>query len=294
MNVVEVLNDLGIQFRRAGEHHHVSGHGWLGTDCPLCSPGTGKFKLGIREDTGHCSCWTCGSIDLLTALKTITGRQTGELVKVLSGLDRFKVKAEAKPKGKLTFPEGLRPDSGLLASHVNYLRARGFDALHLHDFWGVRSIGLAAKLSWRLFIPVDLEGRIVSWTTRSVSSSGVRYVSAPAECEAVPVKHLLYGEDHVRHGVVVCEGPADVWRIGPGAVATMGVSWTREQLLRLSRYPVRAVVFDSEPLAQGRAAQLCQALEPFPGRTVRVELDAADPGSASTKEVRKLRREFLE
>lgn len=295
MNVVEVLQELGINFKRAGEHHHVSGQGWLGTDCPNCSPGSGKYKLGIREDTGHTSCWTCGHVDLLEALRELSGRPTSGIIELLSGLDRYRIKKQEKVGGKLKLPDGLVwGELRMMPLHRGYLERRGFDVRKLIEFWKLGSIGLAARLAWRIFVPIHLGGKVVSWTTRSVADKGVRYVSAPADCEEVPAKHLLYGEDHVRHGVIVCEGPADVWKIGPGAVATMGIGWTREQLLRISRFPVRAICFDSEPLAQERAKKLCLALEPFCGTTMRVELDAKDAGSAGGGEIRKLRKAFLE
>ena len=94
--------------------------------------------------------------------------------------------------------------------------------------------------------------------------------------------------------MVVVEGPFDAMRIGPGAVAVMGTGWSRAQLLAISKFPVRAVVFDSEPEAQERARRLCHDLSVFEGKTSRIQLDAADPGSASKAEITRLRKYFLE
>ena len=44
---------------------------------------------------------------------------------------------------------------------------------------------------------------------------------------------------------------------------TLGVGYSRAQLLRISKYPLRAVCFDSEPAAQERARQLCEELGDF-------------------------------
>lgn len=66
------------------------------------------------------------------------------------------------------------------------------------------------------------------------------------------------------------------------------------QVKKMAAYPSRVVCFDSEPRAQDRARELCEALSIHPGRTVRIEIDSPDPGSASKKEVARLRRAFLD
>ena len=103
-------------------------------------------------------------------------------------------------------------------------------------------------------------------------------------------KELLYGEDYCRGSVIIHEGPTDVWRTGPGAVALLGTGFTDAQVLRLSHYGLRIVCFDSEPAAQRRANKLCSLLDGFPGETINVVLDSKDPGSATPKEIAKLRK----
>ena len=152
---------------------------------------------------------------------------------------------------------------------------------------------MSVRLPWRLFIPFHIHGEVVSWTTRSIGQNGLRYVSASSDQEKVNHKSILYGEDFCRHAVIVHEGPFDVWRTGPGAVATCGTGFSRSQLLRLSNYPVRVICFDNEKQAQQRATELCDLLEPFPGETIQVTLDAKDAAEASDKEINQLRR-FLE
>ena len=111
----------------------------------------------------------------------------------------------------------------------------------------------------------------------------------------MPHKSVLYGADHARHAVVVCEGPIDCWAIGPGAVATLGTAYTQAQALALARYPVRAVCYDAEPDAQRRAARLCQTLAAFDGTTVNVVLETGkDAAAASKAEVAELRKRYLE
>lgn len=134
---------------------------------------------------------------------------------------------------------------------------------------------------------------MVSWTTRTIGN-GVRYLSARPEEEKLNHRHLLYGEDLVPgHAIIVHEGPADVWRTGPGAVATFGTGFQRSQILKLSRYPTRVVCFDNEPAAQEMADKLCDLLVPFPGRTINVRLESGkDAADCDEEEIEQL-REYL-
>jgi DNA primase len=124
----------------------------------------------------------------------------------------------------------------------------------------------------------------------------LRYVSAKPAEEAMPIKSTLYGWDYVRHAAIVVEGPTDAWRIGPGAVATLGTSYSKAQVLLLTNLPVRVVCFDRDNEAQRRAKRLCCELAVFPGRTVNVCLEshlaASDPGGLR-EEVNELRQRFL-
>jgi len=204
---------------------------------------------------------------------------------------------EVKARTKLVIPFGLEPMS---ESHKHYLKERRFNPDEIERVWGVQGISVFATvgertLSWRLYIPIQQNSDVVSWTTRSINPDEKRrYINAKAEEESIPKSELLYGGDLARHAVIVCEGPSDVWRIGPGAVATMGVSYSQAQVTKLSRFPIRAICFDSDPKAQERARQLRDALLPFPGQTSVVTIDAEDPGSMSCHEVQLLHKEFLE
>ena len=282
MEIKDLLNELGVRY--VEEHRNVR-HGWIGLDCPWCGT-IGKYHLGISLEDKFASCWQCGYHSLPAVLVELSSLSYGE-AKRRVGQVRGVGPQERPRTGSLRLPEGLGP---LGAPHIAYLRSRGVDA-RIERFWGLRGIGLASRLAWRIFIPVVDRGETVTWTTRSIGDGG--YVSARPDEEKVPIKHCLYGIDHMRHAAVVVEGPADAWRIGPGAVATFGINYTQEQVRRLAEIPIRAVCFDREPGAQRQARKLCRTLEAYPGRTERVELDADDPGSASEEEVSALRERFF-
>ena len=289
MTFTELLDHYSIPYVHAGTHRHAT-HGRVSLDCPSCSPNSGKFKAGYHLEKRYLNCWSCGFLPLFQTLSTITGEPYGKIKELLGGLERDRTE-QSRTRGKLTLPDGVGP---MQKPHRDYLRKRGFDPEAIERLWGVQGIGLAKKLAWRLFVPLHLDREIVSWTTRSISPDNpVRYWTAKPEQETVSSKTLLYGSDYANQTIIVCEGPADTWRIGPGAVSTLGVSVSRVQIAKMARYPTRVICFDSD--AQERAKRLCDQLSAFPGKTVNVCLETGkDAGECDSKEIQELRRRFLE
>lgn len=284
----DLLREYRVPFVEHGTHHHAT-HGWLNVDCPDCSPNSGHYRLGLHLQKLYGACWQCGSKSIL--ILTRYGIPA-YILKSLRGSHYTRSDRHPISRGVLKVPSGVGP---ILQIHDRYLRSRGFDPAQIGRLWGVGGIGLAQKLAWRLYIPVHYRGEIVSWTTRSLLPEGLRYISARPDQEVYPLKRLLYGVDLARHAVVVVEGPADVWRIGPGAVATLGTAYSKAQVRQISRFAVRAICFDAELTAQMRAKQLCNELSVLPGRTHLIELDTGkDAGEADEREIKQIRRCFLD
>ena len=286
MNITDVLDELRIEYKRAGEHHHVRGT-FIGIDCPLCSPGSGSYKLGIPEGSRAASCWSCGTQNLAWVLHLASSAPYHRVIELTKGITATYTAPAIKHRGQLILPSGLQP---LTKHHRKYLQSRNIDPDYAEKVWGVQGTTLTGKLAWRLFLPITLRGKILSWTTRSIGDDHLRYISASPEQEAVPRAELLFGEDQANHAAIVVEGPLDAIRIGCGAVATMGLKFSQEQVLRLSKFPLRIVCFDNEAPAQRRARRLCELLSAFPGTTRLVQIEAKDPGEASEQEVKQLRR----
>lgn len=285
-DIRDVLEILGVSYMAEGHEHCRDG--WLQLDCPWCHQ-PGHYRLGYNLSFGYLNCWSCGSQRLIPTLIEITGRPYGEIKDATSGIITNKRSDAEKVKGTLIIPNGVEE---MGRSHRNYLESRGFDAKHLSSFWGVKGISLKPSyLKWRLFIPVSYHGEVVSWTTRTIGNSpGNRYLNAKPEQEKISLRTLLYGEDFVRDTVIVCEGPTDVWRIGPGAVATLGVDWTPEQAEKIAKYSRRIICYDNLPDTKRQTRKLVSVLESFPGETMVVTLDSKDPGEAKPREIQQLRR----
>jgi len=282
MKIQDLFQQAGIGFLESGHHHCRPG--WLQVKtCPWCH--SDNYHLGFNLQAHFFVCWRCRGHRTLDTLAKL-GIEESKIRDFWAGREVQEV--AVKKRTGLVEPEGR---GRLLRIHRDYLRSRGFDPKTLQRLWNLEGIGLAARLSWRIYIPIILAGQRVSWTTRAVGEKVARrYISAGAEEEALNHKGLLYGSDYCRHAAVVVEGPVDAWRIGPGAVALCGTAFTGSQVRKLIQFPYRFICFDNSPEAQALAQALARQLAPFPGTTEVLEIDAADPGSASEKEVRLIRR----
>lgn len=291
MKFTEILSQLNIPYKTEGHHHCRPG--WVNIDCPFCGKDSHKWHMGYSLEGNYLTCWRCGFHTLIETLIEITGESPTKCKRILKDIETIKIKTKKeKPKGKLILPTS---NGRLQPIHKQYLKSRGFNPNKLKKIWGICGIGIAAKLSWRIFIPIFYHGKMVSWTTRSISHSNkiTRYISAGIKEESMPHKSLLYGEDYTTNIIIITEGPFDVWRIGPGAVATLGTGYSNDQILRMTSYPKRVICFDNEREAQKRAKKLCDDLSVFPGKTYNIQLNAKDAASASDKEIKQLRESFL-
>lgn len=294
MEMMELLSEIGIA--TAPSDHDHSRRGWQNFDCPYCSRDWGHYRMGYNERGRYVNCWACGRHDLAQSLSLASGRPLPEIRKLLKEANFTYTKQDEVQPGGLKLPEDLTPLNKLPA-HIKYLKERGFDWEDLVTKWEIKGIGLAAEYAWRIFIPIHNNGRMVSWTTRSISDDHKdRYISAGKNQESVFHKSLLYGADYCRHTVILCEGPTDVWAIGPGAVCSFGTSYSRAQLEKISHYPRRVICFDSERAAQKRAKDICSSLEVFDGETYNVRLsckDAAVTMKENPDEITEIRERFL-
>lgn len=289
MDFIEMCQDLGVDYVE-DDHEHCR-EGWVQIDCPYCSPDWQHYRMGYNLAGRYVSCWACGPHNLVDSLLKASGVGFGKIKPYIEELPR-EAGLEKVARGNLTIPKGVGP---LLKPHRRYLEGRGFDPDELVRLWGIGGIGQTApKLRWRLYIPIYYRGNVVSWTTRHLRSDHEgRYRSASPQEESINHKELLYGEDYVRHSVVICEGPTDVWRIGVGSVCTFGTGVSRSQLARIASLPIRVVAFDSESFAQKKAIELCDQLSVFPGKTYNVELSGKDAASSKKREIKSLRERFL-
>lgn len=288
MRIQDILTSLGIEFFEEGGHKHAR-PGWLQLDCPFCGPNSKRFHLGYNLRAGYFHCWRCRGHNPFVVLTTLgaSRRDAKDFYdgrEVAPGLEDRKRKGLAEPSGRESLEEQARC--------ALYLWERGFRPEELIRLWSLEGIGRkGGRLAWRIYIPILYKDARVSWTSRAIGDKvQQRYISASAEEEAINHKHLIYGFDYCLHSIVIVEGPTDVWKVGPGAGGLFGTAFSSAQVRKLIKFPNRVICFDNSPEAQRRAGQLAEQLAPFPGRTLNIQLEADDPGSASKKEIKQLRK----
>lgn len=285
MNLTEFLDAYRVLWSQ--DHKH-SRPGWTQIEnCPRCH--STNYHLGIKNDYSRAACYKCGGWSIRGVLREITQAPWPEIYK-LTGQGIWIPKEVAhEHKGTYTPPTGLRPltDS---PKHCKYLKRRGFDPTYCETVWGMQATGPWSNYPQRLFIPINRHNRPVSWTARAVADQDPKYQTASEEEKCFDEKNWLFGLDFVRHAAIICEGPLDAVNLGRGAVATFGLAVTPAQVSLMASIWRRIICFDNSPDAQARADKLAETLSLFPGETVRVNLDADDPGSAEPSEVNEIRK----
>ena len=297
-DAVAFFQAYGIHFLTEG-HKHTK-EGWANTVCPFCSGNPG-FHLGVHIESGAWKCWRCGTHSTWKVLMALLGNDRKAVRDVrerFKGRPSARYEDERKRKnryGNLQLPPGT---GELTERHRQYLRKRGYRVGELRELWDFQGIGPVGPFKHRILIPIKQDGRTVSYTTRDITGqSPTKYLSCKIEEEVVHHKELLYGMDLLpyRTGLIV-EGPLDVAKLGPGALATFGIEFTPSQVVVAAAMLDKAfILYDPERQAQSQAEKLGNQLSLF---NVDVEIlipgkDDPDPGDMPQDEARSLMASLL-
>lgn len=206
---------------------------------------------------------------------------------------------QSEPPGALTYLEHLEPDHPAR----QYLLSRGFDLGELSRTWNVlycEEAGPAYPVANnRLIIPVIMNDLWVGWQARAVPGLGSSWGDDAPKYFTMPglrKSRLVYNHDLARKQpfVVICEGPTDVWRVGPAGVALLGKQASPEQLRLIaagwSGKPVVALL-DADAAAESDLL-VAQLRRVSSGGVVQIRLpQGQDPGDMNRQELWALIRE---
>jgi hypothetical protein len=282
----------GIPYITSGNSH--CREGWLQVQCPFCGTDGkhGGWYLGWNLEQGFFHCWRCGSLRRWDVLKALLRRDPGPELGKFGNARPAPARMQKARMRACKAPPGFGP---LGAAHRAYLTGRRFDPDALANVWDVGGVGRdGGDWAWRVVYPVhNAAGRVIAYQGRAVGKAEPRYRFTEDRLCVEDPKLVLYGF-HMVPGNTVCivEGVTGVWRIGPGAVATMGITWKREQLHQLRHVKNKFVMFDPEPAAQARALALARELAQFPGSTEVLTGFAVDSGAISPARAVALRKEI--
>jgi len=252
---------LGIDYKTSGKNVTA---GWIEVNCPFCSDPS--YHLGISP-TNLIHCWRCGEKgNVIKYLKEALNKNYYEIAALLQKhLDDYNTIRYIGNKRKPTQGEpGLSANTTKYMPKLafEYLQKRGFEPYKISAKYKLRFFNHLGNFKFRIFIPVFENNEMVTFTTRDYSGyANVKYLHN----KGVPIKHYLYNIDMAKENILIVEGVTDVWRMGDGAIATFGIEYTKEQLLKIARLGANKIIimFDDEENAQKQAEKLAYEISPY-------------------------------
>ena len=297
MNFVKLFNDYNV------EYDTRVNKGWTNVTCPFCDDKT--FNGGFNNAGDYYHCWKCGGHNFKQALArtvNIPFNEVDTLIEqyagrnsVLNTLNKKQAKAT-----KLTLPTDT-----FTSAERKYLKERNFTPKLLHEKYKIVGGGITGSWKYRIIIPLVLNGKIVSWTARTILSKQQqqklkipRYKNLSIEQSVVDPKSVLYNLDHCEDKIaVLTEGAFDVIRMGDGFFCSFGTELTQSQISMIKqRFEKVFIMFDNEEEAQAKARKFGLQIASI---GVEVELvdcygdfNKNDAGELNEKEVQIIRHEL--
>jgi hypothetical protein len=316
LDITSLLQDHAIPYTTTGKN---SSPGWINTRCCFCTDHSDHLGFNLGKEIANCR--KCGWHPLDATIAALLGTnvqdarslirqyRTGAPVRVEPTPDLVRPNRVVLPGKPLAIPPqfcATMPKRGpkmaggyIMPPPLKYLVKRGFTGDHLKqliDTYQLRDGGVVGPYSHRIIAPVYFDGNLVAYQGRDYTGKATEKYKACPNAEAIrPVKDCLYGMDLAKGDtVVVVEGIVDMWKLGPGSVATFGTAFTLAQVrLLVERWGRRVILFDRD--AKEQADKLANALSGFPGETVMATLDdLKDPGELSVEKGKEILQSLQE
>jgi len=256
-NARKFCSDFKIGYARSGKHKRA---GWINVQCPFCA-GHAGFHLGMNIDEGYSVCHRCGYHHLdkvISVLAHVNFQMANDIRKEYSsGIGQVREqKRHIQRPSSIEFPPGIR---SLTDKARNYLDARKYDADKLVRDWGLLSTAHWGFYKNRILAPIYINNQVVSYQCRDITGKhDQKYLACFQEEEITEHQKCVYGFDSVvGRKCIVVEGITDVWRLGHGAIATFGISFTKQQARMIAiNFDRVFIMYDSETQAQEKADEL--------------------------------------
>lgn len=197
------------------------------------------------------------------------------------------------------------PTDGFTIAERQYLLSRNFSPRMLKEKYKVVGGGITGLWKYRIIIPLVLDGKIVSWTARTILSKEKqqelkipRYKNLSIEESVIDVKSILFNLDNCRkERVILTEGPMDVVRGGDDVCCSFGTSLVQEQIKLLAdKFKKVFILFDNEIEAQKKARKYGMELSSL-GVDVEVvdaysDFNKNDMGDCTEQEIKEIKTEL--
>lgn len=297
MNFVKLFNDYNI------EYDTRVNKGWTNVTCPFCDDKT--FNGGFNNAGDYYHCWKCGGHNFKQALArtvNIPFNEVDTLVEQYAGRNSV-LNALNKKQAKAT--KLILPTNTFTLAERKYLKERNFSPKLLHEKYKIVGGGITGSWKYRIIIPLVLNGKIVSWTARTILSKQQqqklkipRYKNLSIEQSVYPPKELLYNMDNCKDKIaVLTEGAFDVMRLGDGFMCSFGTELTQSQVAIIKqRFEKVFIMFDNEEEAQAKARKFGLQIASL-GVAVEIvdaysDFNKKDGGELNEQEVKIIRKEL--
>lgn len=275
--------------------------GWANIECPFPFCNDPSNHLGINLESKLFSCWACGEkggMDrLIQELEGCTWSESQVILGQFQENPYKDIPLDVKyPEtgSKTAYLKDILFDQSLFSDpwpkmHLNYLKGRDFDPEILIPKYRLKACYNVGKYKFRIIAPVIMDNKIVSFVGMDVTRQAkIPYKNASDSESVIPIKSCLYNLDNANETVILVEGITDVWRIGDGAVATLGKKVTMEQINLLIRKGIKRVYLLPDSDAIDEWEQLGFTIAPLFDHVTLLNLDAGDPADLTGKTLRKI------
>lgn len=298
MNFQKLFEDYKIDYSLK------TNRGWVNTKCIYC--GGSSYKLGFNPTEDYCTCFACGLHNLKETLSKLLAIPKKNINDVIEQYKTRTIILNKLNDKKTTAVKNLvLPTDTFTPIERKYLKSRNFNPSYLHKKYNVVGGGIVGDWKYRIIIPVIINGKIVSWTGRSILEKSKldelkipRYKNLEIKKSVINPKECLFNLDNSKNKtVVLTEGPFDVMRLGDDFICSFGTSLTQSQIKEIRlRYDKVFIMFDNEIEAQQKARNYGQMLSSV-GVDVEIvdaysDFNKNDGGELNDEEVKLIRKEL--
>jgi len=300
MDIFDLLDEGGIEYWTSGKNV-MRGH--CNIQCPFCNDG--GHHLGINLKTLRVRCWRCGNHFITTLVRHIKGCSPREAYQIAETLKAGGEDIYIPPPDEIKKSEGYKTTMPAGSSrhfpqlHLDYLKGRGFRPARLIRKYKLESVYTVGRYKFRIIIPVFLNRKLVSFTSRDVTGEQEPKYLNPKEHEVLlSPKQAVYNYDTIIEGgdVIVVEGPIDVWKMGESCVSLQGIEFTTGQVKLLQKKKINRllIMFDRGYKESKSAEKLAREMAPVVKEVEIVSLSGvSDPGKLTIEEARKIKQALL-
>lgn len=279
--------------------------GWVNVNCPFCDTKSTSFNLGFNPAGNYYHCWKSPHNyrikEVLSILLNIPESSLKDVLVDYQGGAEILSDRKVKP--------GVRrlelPTDTFTKAERKYLKSRNFDPGYLMKKYNIVGGGIDGDWKFRIIVPVFYQGRLMSWTGRSILPKEKlkelnipRYKNLSIEKSVRNIKELFFNIDNCKSDtVVLTEGAFDVLRFDGNAICSMGTELTERQVgLLADRFNKIFILFDNEPEAQKKARKFGLQLSSI-GMEVEVvnfyeDFGKNDMGECSPEEIKIIKKEL--